>query len=136
MSIVVKLGDIRVDGAALARFSRSPDGPVMRDLMRRADRVQLGARVIVRKRTRALEKSIVKRPRPYAPRGPEVAIGSSLYYALWEHEGTPPHVIRPNRMKVLRFPGRGGAIVFARTVKHPGTNGSHFLTRALVLAAD
>lgn len=136
MTIHVRLGDIRVDGAEVARFARSPDGPVMRDLMRRAERVQIGARVIVRKRTRALEKSIVKRPEPYAARGPQVSVGSSLYYALWEHEGTPPHVIRPNRMKVLRFPGRGGAIVFARKVNHPGTNGSHFLTRALVLAAD
>lgn len=136
MTIRVTVGEIRVDGTALAAFVRSPDGPVMRDLMRRAERVQLGARVYAPKRTRRLEKGIVKRPRPYAAAGPEVAITSTVSYTLFVHNGTPPHVIYPNRAKALRFPGSGGVIVFAKKVNHPGNRGVPFLTMALPLAAD
>lgn len=36
-------------------------------------------------------------------------------------EGTRPHLIRPRNGRVLRFMGRGGGVVFARLVRHPGT---------------
>lgn len=42
-------------------------------------------------------------------------------YAAFVARGTRPHVIRPRVKKVLRFVGRGGAIVFAASVNHPGT---------------
>lgn len=44
-------------------------------------------------------------------------------HAIFVAEGTRPHVIVPRRPGgVLRFPGRGGQIVFARRVNHPGTD--------------
>lgn len=42
-------------------------------------------------------------------------------YALFVARGTRPHVIRPSRKTVLRFMGRRGVFVFARSVNHPGT---------------
>lgn len=53
-------------------------------------------------------------------------------YSLAVHEGTRPHVIRRKPPgKVLRFPSRGGTIVYAPKVDHPGTAGQPFLTDAL-----
>jgi len=59
-----------------------------------------------------------------------VRIGNHTTYARWVHDGTGPHIIRPNPpRKFLRFPGRGG-IVFARQVNHPGYAGNPFLLDA------
>lgn len=44
--------------------------------------------------------------------------------------GTSPHIIRPRRRKALRFI-HGGQLVFARSVRHPGTRARPFLTEAL-----
>jgi hypothetical protein len=57
-------------------------------------------------------------------------VGSTLPYAVFVHEGTRPHTIRPNAAKVLRFKGAGG-IVFAREVHHPGYKGNPFLREAM-----
>lgn len=61
--------------------------------------------------------------------------GGARSYVMFHHDGTPPHVIRARRGHALRFEWRG-AIVFRRQVRHPGTRGTRFLTRALPLAAD
>lgn len=44
--------------------------------------------------------------------------------------GSRPHVIRARRRKALRFTVNG-TVVFRRSVMHPGTRGSGFLTRSL-----
>lgn len=44
--------------------------------------------------------------------------------------GSKPHVITPRRAKALKFT-MGGRTVFARRVKHPGTNPNNFMERAL-----
>lgn len=44
--------------------------------------------------------------------------------------GSKPHVIKPKRAKMLRFVSKGKT-VFARRVKHPGTNPNNFMERAL-----
>lgn len=44
--------------------------------------------------------------------------------------GSKPHVIRARRRKALRFVVNG-KVVFRRSVMHPGTRGSGFLTRSL-----
>lgn len=44
--------------------------------------------------------------------------------------GSRPHVIRARRRKALRFVVNG-KVVFRRSVMHPGTRGSGFLTRSL-----
>jgi hypothetical protein len=134
--IRVNIGDVHVNATALARWVRSPGGPVVRDLMRRGTNVQTAARAGAPKgATRALERSIVKRL-VIEPRGPVVYVGTSLDYAVWVHNGSAPHVIRPVRRKALRFPAPGSrpgavGVVFARKVDHPGSKGVPFLVNAL-----
>ncbi len=130
----MSLGDVRIDADELAAFVRDGGGPVVRDLMRRATNVQTGARALVRKRTRATERSITKR---IDVRGgvPVAIIQATTEYAFFEHEGTRAHLIRARRRKALRFPA-GGGLVFATVVRHPGTTGSKFLLNALPLARD
>jgi hypothetical protein len=45
-------------------------------------------------------------------------------------KGSRPHVIRARRRKALRFVVNG-RVMFRRSVMHPGTRGSGFLTRSL-----
>ena len=60
-----------------------------------------------------------------------VRVGNHTNYARFVHNGTAPHIIRPNPPRqFLRFPGRTGAIVFARQVHHPGYGGNPFLLDA------
>ncbi|OMB79285.1 hypothetical protein A5743_14390 [Mycolicibacterium conceptionense] len=64
--------------------------------------------------------------------GPRTVAGSvhaKADYALYVHEGTRPHVIRPKRAQALRFQ-IGGRTVFARLVRHPGTRARPFLRNA------
>lgn len=56
--------------------------------------------------------------------------GDAAEYAIYVHEGTRPHVIRPRNKSVLMFNGREGK-VFAREVHHPGTRARPFLRNAL-----
>ena len=69
--------------------------------------------------------------------GPRTVHGSVLDtadYALYVHEGTRPHLIRPRRAKALRFE-IGGRTVFAKLVRHPGTRARPFLRNAGVRVA-
>ena len=53
-------------------------------------------------------------------------------YALWVHEGTQPHTIRPVRARRLKFFwARKGRTVSLRVVHHPGSMANPFLLRAL-----
>lgn len=135
MPVTFEIGEIVIDPTKLARFAKSGSGPVLKDLMRRGTNVQIRARGLVRKRTRTLEKSIVKRAEVDS-RGPVVYVVTSVSYARYENDGTRPHLIRARNRKVLRFPGAGGQLVFVTQVHHPGTTGSQFLTRALAAARD
>jgi hypothetical protein len=76
-----------IDPDRLAGFVRNGGGPVIADLSRRATNVQMGARQQVGKRTRRLERSIVKRPGVDA-KGPFVlVVTEGVYYGYWHHEG-------------------------------------------------
>jgi hypothetical protein len=67
------------------------------------------------------------------PRGQYVKIGSPLSYALLHHEGTRPHLIRPNPPnRVLRFVSKG-TLVMTGLVRHPGTRPNRYLTDSLKL---
>lgn len=62
--------------------------------------------------------------------------GGARSYVMYHHDGTTPHIIRARRRGgSLRFE-TNGVVVFRRQVRHPGTRGTKFLTRALPLAAD
>lgn len=76
-----------VDPNLLTAFIRDGGGPVVADLSRRATNVQLGAKRQVGKKTRRLERSIVKRA-GVDSQGPFVLIVSEgVSYGWWHHEG-------------------------------------------------
>lgn len=56
--------------------------------------------------------------------------GAKQDYAMYVHEGTKPHVIKPRRKKVLSWKGPEGR-VFATAVNHPGTEPRPWLRLAL-----
>lgn len=113
------------------------NGPVVRDLERRMTRAQLAAKRTVRKRTGKLAGTIRKNT-GYRKRSPYVDViagAPRMKYTGFEEFGTEPHIItvRRKRKKALRFEV-GGTVMFRRSVRHPGTKGSHFLEFALFAA--
>jgi hypothetical protein len=60
-----------------------------------------------------------------------VDIGPNTPYAPFVDTGTRPHIIRPRRARMLRFPTPGGGpgFVLAREVHHPGFGGHFFIER-------
>jgi hypothetical protein len=116
----------------MEQLLRSPQGAIGKDLRKRGLRVQAGAKAQVGVRTGALRASIHMRHMSDT-RGQYVRVGSNLNYALAHHEGTSPHIIKPNRKHMLKFQTKG-QIVFAHVVKHPGTKPNRYLTDNLRLA--
>jgi hypothetical protein len=55
-------------------------------------------------------------------------VSPAVKYAVWVHEGTPPHTIRPRIKKALFW--EGAAHPF-RKVNHPGTRPNPFMDRVL-----
>lgn len=130
-------GDVTVQvfisPSKVAAYFKDPNGDLTRDLVKRGTRVQNEARRLVGKRTHNLEHRIVKRV-VQINGVPVVQVGAvGVKYALWHHEGTRPHVIRPVRAKALRFEVDGN-VVFARRVNHPGTKPNRYLINALRVA--
>lgn len=138
---------VELNKAELRRITRSPAGPVMRDITATARRVVAGAKRRCRVNSGQLRASI-----DFAlfiePNRVVCRIGSDLEYALWQHEGTgiygPKRAwIRPVHKKVLKFPVKGvfgpvaagkkrsgrGDIVFA--LKVAGVPPNPFLVDAL-----
>lgn len=66
--------------------------------------------------------------------GRVLRITNSKDYAGAIDGGARAHVIGPKRGRFLRFIGRGGKVVFARAVNHPGNRPFKFLYRATVSA--
>lgn len=130
----VRVASVRVDvdQAELNEFARNDMG-IRRDMYRRSRNMTQAARGYVRVRTGTLQRSIRGGVHPRA--GGMIAevvagIPGRTKYTMFEHDGTHAHIIRPRRAKALRFKV-GGVTVFAQSVRHPGTTGSRFLTRAL-----
>ena len=81
-------GYVTIDPDKLAAYVRDGGGPIIADLTRRATNVQAAARVQVGKKTRRLERSIVKRPGVDGS-GPFVdVVTEGVAYALHHHDGT------------------------------------------------
>lgn len=55
----------------------------------------------------------------------------SKKHASFIEYGTRAHIIRPRRAKALRFRAKGGGVVFARRVQHPGTRPYKFGWKAM-----
>lgn len=116
--------------AAFERLTSGRPGTPGGDLLDRyGQRVEVRAKFLVGVDTRAILNSI------HRERGPgyvDVVAGvpGVTDYLGYHHFGTEPRIIRARRAKALRFV-TGGKVVFARSVRHPGTSGTFFLTRAL-----
>jgi hypothetical protein len=111
---------------AMDRLLISTNGDVGKYLAKKGRLIEAGAKRQVGVQTGALRASIHMRHFS-DPRGQYVKIGSSLNYARMHHEGTKPHLIRPNTAHMLRFYSKG-QIVFAHMVRHPGTPANRYLT--------
>jgi hypothetical protein len=107
-------------------FLDKPGGEVGRYLARMGRQIEFAAKRQVGVSTGALRSSIHMRHFT-DPRGQYVRIGSPLRYARAHHEGTKPHLIKPNTAQMLRFVTKG-QIVFAHMVRHPGTPANRYLT--------
>lgn len=111
-----------------------PDEGLMKRLALSAVREQ---KLEAPRRTRNLGRTI--RIGRVTPSEAETIAGAS--YALYVHEGTRAHDIRPRTKKALRFPadsasatlsGRvrsGGRVRFAKRVRHLGTKANPFMLR-------
>ena len=117
--------------AELDFLLNSPEGDVGRYLANKGRLITVAAKAQVGVRTGALRSSIHMRHLRDS-RGQYVKIGSNLDYALLHHQGSKPHVIRPDRSKVLRFV-RGSRIIYTSSVMHPGTKANRYLSDNLKL---
>ena len=126
------------DSAAIDAMLRSPTGPVGVYLERVALLVEGEA-----KRLAPVRKGGVGTPggrlrssithEVVASGGTLVArVGSNVDYLLPVHEGARPHLIVPKSKKALKFKGKGGGTVFAKSVRHPGNKPNPFLRDALL----
>ena len=118
-----------------ARFKAiEPNRDMMRNLALSAVREQ---KLEAPRRTGNLGRSI----RIGAVSAKEAETIATAAYALYVHEGTRAHEIRPKNKKALRFPANGGsatlsgrvrsggAVRFAKRVRHPGTKANPFMLR-------
>jgi hypothetical protein len=110
----------------------NPGGPVGRSLARRGQRVLAAARGQVGVDTGNLKKSL-KMTHERSARGQFVRVGSKLNHALAHHQGSRPHIITPKRSQVMVF-NKGTQIIYATSVRHPGTRANRYLTDNLYLA--
>lgn len=78
--------------------------------------------------TGAMRNSVVGRRITGIRQGVWYEVGSDLFYAIYQHDGTDGPIL-PRRAKVLRFQGKNGSFVFPKQVR--GVTGSPFLTDAL-----
>jgi hypothetical protein len=118
------------------RFLNDQRGPVRIDLRRRMVRVSTQVVRTCPRRTGRLVSTVrtdsgLDGRRPYE----QLSIGrdGETDYLGYLLNGTRPHPIFPlnNRPNPhLRFMA-GGVVVFARSVRHPGTRANNFLVRAL-----
>ena len=137
---------IKLNPAELRTLLAGPDGPVVADLHRRANRVLNRARQLVPVDQGTLKASL--HVQPLTVNGmPAMRIGSSLHYARYVHDGTGIYVgrgrIYPRTARFLRWPAKnqsgqgrrrykGGSTqryIYARSIK--GMKGTPYLLNAL-----
>ncbi len=136
-----------INPTALQKLLTGTNGPVVRDLLRRGNRVKTEAQKLVgvhvphaldtprSRRPGTLRDSIVVRLAQGGRNGVSAIVGSDDPIALWHHEGTVPHRIVPRNRRFLRFYWpRIGAVVYSKGVNHPGTKPNRFLIKALPAA--
>jgi hypothetical protein len=127
---------IVIDPVALQRFVNEGGGPVLRYALQLGDLVKARAKELVEvsegegPHTR---DAIVKR---ISTSGGQVAVHVGVFtepkatIAFFNHEGTRPHTIVGNPLLVF-FWKKTNRVMYLRSVNHPGTRATKFLTRAL-----
>lgn len=142
-----------INPAKLAEVLSGPNGPVTRRMLEDGEIVKQEARRIVRvhkpvpgerrnRRPGQLRDGIVKRvggkswSNQYGSgTNVVVQVGSTDPIAMIEHEGTEPHDIAPrNAARLVFWSGKAGKVIYMKPgqkVRHPGTTGSHYLTKAM-----
>lgn len=85
--------------------------------------------------TGALASSITSKVK--SGRNPSGVVGSALDYALVVHNGGKARVIKTRTKKFMKFRWKrmGGQFAYFKTVRHPATKGSYFLTGPLRIVA-
>lgn len=118
--------NVRFNEPAMDHLLNEASGDVGRHLEVIGLKVQAGAKLLVKRRTGRLARSIYLNHARDA-RGQYIQVGSNVRYAFVVHEGDRPHIITAHAGRVLRFQV-GGRIVYARLVHHPGSTGRKYLT--------
>lgn len=125
----MKVGEVKIvpNPAAIAKLS-APGGLVDQYTYGVSKAIAATAQGLAPRDTGALAASItVKRVGPSS-----WTVVANSPYAMAVHQGTRPHEIRPKNGRVLKFPSRGGRIVYAPKVNHPGTKPNPFLEKAML----
>lgn len=118
---------------------RSPTGMTGRWTTTQAEKVAAHARAVAPKpgqskgyATGELASNIRGSAAKIGRKGPEADVVASTDHAIFVHEGTPPHIIKPRYAEQLVFFWRKAArIVYKDKVRHPGTKANPFLVKAL-----
>ena len=111
-------------------FDRQIVSHARRRMARLQRRTATQARQDVPVRTGHLGQSISEgNIRTVGPRTVEGSVTASARYALYVHQGTSPHIIRPKNAQALRFE-IGGRTIYTKLVRHPGTKARPFLRNA------
>lgn len=134
----------RIDDRAVQALLTSPQGGVIKDLLRRGLKVESKAKLNLQTEPRRVNTGRLRgniRTTLVSFSGkPAVRVGTSVYYALYVHDGTglygPKHaLIYPKRRKVMRWKagyGKKGGYAYARHTK--GMRPNPFLRNALKAA--
>lgn len=130
-------GTFILNPAGLAEVLAGPNGPIYRDLLVRAIRVESRAKILASGRpgpkvqSGRLRASITHRVFS-SPDGAFAEVGTNVEYAGFVEFGTAPHTIRPRNRQALYWKGAEHPV---RLVRHPGNRPYPFLRPALVAAA-
>ena len=118
-------------------------GPVGRSVMRLARETRFRQMAMANKKTGRMAQSITIGPRSRNALGITTSIGAGAGqfrrnirgYALYNDQGTSPHVIEPRRAPHLVFYWpKVGRVVRLKRVFHPGNRAYHWAMRGLVAA--
>lgn len=125
-------------GAEFKAF-RSPTGMAGRWTRDQGHKVAAHARLVAPKPGQSrgyatgetAENIVVKGP-TLGRKGPEIDVIADTDHAIYVHEPTVPHTIKPRQKdKLVFFWAKAGRVVFKDKVFHPGTKGNPFLLKAL-----
>lgn len=121
--------DLVINKTMLDYVTNSPIGDVGKYLKKRGRLMVALAKRQVGKDTGLLRDSI-KMLHYRTTYGQNLKIGSEVSHALMHHNGTRPHIIRPDTAQIMRF-SAGGRVIYTREVQHPGTRPNRYLSDQL-----